>query len=91
MTTASKARPAFDRQGEQGDDERLDAALRSFVGDIGPTVALHLESCVRCGLCAQACHFHLATGDPKYTPAYKLEPTCARPAPSRRWCAGSAW
>jgi Fe-S oxidoreductase len=29
---------------------------------------------VRCGLCAQACHFHLATGDPKYTPAYKLEP-----------------
>ena len=25
-------------------------------------------------MCAQACHFHVATGDPKYTPAYKLEP-----------------
>ncbi len=73
MSTAA-LHPAFDRQGEQNDETRLDAALRSFVGDFGPTAALHLESCVRCGLCAQACHFHLSTGDAKYTPAYKLEP-----------------
>ena len=73
-TIAKVTKPAFDRQGDQGDDERVDAALRSFVTDIGRTVALHLEACVRCGLCAQACHFHQTTGDPKYTPAYKLEP-----------------
>jgi Fe-S oxidoreductase len=33
-----------------------------------------MESCVRCGLCAEACHFYVTTGDPKYTPVYKLEP-----------------
>jgi len=74
MTSTVQNKAPFDRQGAQGDEERVDAALRSFVDDIGATVALHLEACVRCGLCAQACHFHLATGDPKYTPAYKLEP-----------------
>jgi Fe-S oxidoreductase len=74
MTPTVQNKAPFDRQGAQGDEERVDAALRSFVDDIGATVALHLEACVRCGLCAQACHFHLATGDPKYTPAYKLEP-----------------
>lgn len=65
---------AFDRQGEQGDEARLDAAMRSFATDFGVTAALHMESCVHCGLCAQACHFHLATRDPKYTPVHKLEP-----------------
>jgi Fe-S oxidoreductase len=29
---------------------------------------------VRCGLCADACHFYRTTGDPKYTPIRKLEP-----------------
>jgi Fe-S oxidoreductase len=63
-----------DRQGDQPDQQRLDAAMRSFATDFGRTAALHMESCVHCGLCAQACHFHLATGDAKYTPVRKLEP-----------------
>ncbi len=71
-TTATK--PGFDRQGTAGDSARLDAALSSFVSDFSVTVGLHLEACVHCGLCAQACHFHMATGDPRYTPIYKLEP-----------------
>ncbi len=72
MTTTS--RPAFDRQGTLTDDERVRAATRAFVADFGVTTALHLESCVKCGLCADACHFYLTTGDPKYTPIHKLEP-----------------
>jgi Fe-S oxidoreductase len=64
---------AFDRQGDQRDEQRVDAAMRSFVAEIGVTAALHLESCVRCGLCAKACHFAVATGDPKYTPIRKLD------------------
>jgi Fe-S oxidoreductase len=71
---AAKAPPAFDRQGSQSDEVRLDAALKSFVSDFGRTVGLHLEACVRCGLCAQACHFYQATGDARYTPIYKLDP-----------------
>jgi Fe-S oxidoreductase len=56
------------------DEARLGAALRSFVAEFGRTAALHLESCVRCGSCAQACHFHVTTGDARYTPVLKLEP-----------------
>jgi len=63
----------FDRQGSQGDVERVQAAMRSFVREFGVTAALHMEACVRCGMCAEACHFHVTTGDAKYTPVYKLE------------------
>lgn len=71
--TAAPAARAYDQQGDLSDAARVDAALRSFVSEFGRTTALHLESCVHCGLCAQACHFHRATGDPKYTPVRKLE------------------
>jgi len=73
-SAAAAAKPAFDRQGDQSDEARVDAAIASFVRDFGVTAALHLESCVRCGLCADACHFYRTTGDPKYTPIHKLEP-----------------
>ncbi len=73
MDATSKPSAAFDQQGEQSDEARVDAAMHSFVSEFGVTAALHMESCVRCGLCAQACHFYLATGDAKYTPIRKLE------------------
>ena len=68
------ATASFDQQGTQSDEQRLQAAMQSFVSEFGVTAALHLESCVHCGLCAPACHFHVTTGDPKYTPIHKLEP-----------------
>jgi Fe-S oxidoreductase len=74
LNTPATPRQAFDKQGETGDSERVDAAVRSFVRDFGVTAALHMEACVRCGLCADACHFYLSTGQAKYTPVHKLEP-----------------
>ncbi|NWG73262.1 MAG: (Fe-S)-binding protein [Rubrivivax sp.] len=74
MSTATTAKPPYDRQGEQSDEARVDAAMRSFVREFGVTAAVHMEACVRCGMCAEACHFHVTTGEAKYTPAYKLEP-----------------
>ncbi|MDE2628964.1 MAG: (Fe-S)-binding protein [Burkholderiales bacterium] len=68
------ARAPFDKQGTLGDDARVDAAMRSFVREFGVTASLHMESCVRCGMCAEACHFYVTTGDAKYTPVHKLEP-----------------
>ena len=73
MNTQAAA-AAFDRQGDQDDVARLEAAMASFVSEFGVTAALHIESCVRCGLCAEACHFHVVTGDAKYTPVLKLDP-----------------
>jgi len=48
-------------------------ALRGFIADIGPGIALSLESCVHCGQCAEACQFYVQTGDPRYTPIHKVE------------------
>jgi Fe-S oxidoreductase len=63
-----------DKQGDRSDADRVAAAMSAFAMDYGRTAALYLESCIHCGNCAQACHFYLATGDPKYTPIWKLEP-----------------
>jgi len=41
---------------------------------IDARVASYFSSCVHCGLCAEACLFYTETGDPRYTPIYKLEP-----------------
>lgn len=50
-------------RGIAGFKEQIDAPTASF-----------FNSCVRCGMCADACLFYEATKDPKYTPIHKLEP-----------------
>lgn len=65
---------AFDAQRDMTDSERRSNAMRAFVRDFGMVAAAHLESCVRCGMCASACHFYIQTGDPKYTPIHKIRP-----------------
>lgn len=63
-----------DRQGDMPDAERVDRAMQSFMKDFSATAATYMESCIHCGHCADACHFYKVTGDPKYTPIWKLEP-----------------
>ena len=41
---------------------------------IDAPIASYFNSCVHCGMCAEACLFYTETGDPKYTPIHKLEP-----------------
>ncbi len=65
---------AYDVQGNLNDTQRRDAALNTFVRDFAKTAAIHMESCLRCGMCSNACHFYMATGEPKYTPINKLKP-----------------
>jgi Fe-S oxidoreductase len=69
--------PAFDRARATLDSARAPDARRAaqdFVARTGRDAAFQLEACVNCGRCAEACHFHLVTGDPRYTPVYKLRP-----------------
>jgi len=49
-------------------------AAQAFAAQADRDVAIQLEACVNCGQCAEACHFHIVTGDPRYTPIYKLRP-----------------
>ncbi len=69
-----KPETRFDKQGDMTDDERVQKAMAHFAKDFGTTAATYLDSCIHCGMCAEACHYYVATGDPKYTPIWKLEP-----------------
>lgn len=51
-----------------------EAAGHKFLSMVGADAATYVEACLRCGQCAQACHFYEASKDPKHTPAYKLFP-----------------
>jgi len=52
----------------------LKRGLHAFREQIDAPIATFFDSCVHCGMCAQACLFYTETEDPKYTPIHKLEP-----------------
>ncbi|MEK7990367.1 MAG: (Fe-S)-binding protein, partial [Thiotrichaceae bacterium] len=52
----------------------FERGYHAFQEQIDSSVAAYFQSCVRCGICAEACLFYTETDDPKYTPIYKLEP-----------------
>jgi Fe-S oxidoreductase len=56
------------------DEQKIARAKEAFLAGMDADMATYLESCIHCGMCAEACHFYLATQDAKYTPIYKLEP-----------------
>ena len=45
----------------------------TFIEETGGFVAAQLEACTRCGMCAEACHFYQATGNPEFAPVWKME------------------
>ena len=73
---ASSDKPAarYDKQGDMSDEERVEQAMTNFSKDFGRTAATYLESCIHCGVCAEVCQYYVQTGDPQYTPIWKLEP-----------------
>jgi len=56
------------------DQERVRAFKKAIVESTKAHQAIDLETCVHCGMCAQACHYYVSTQDPKYTPIHKLAP-----------------
>jgi Fe-S oxidoreductase len=52
----------------------FERGYQAFKEQIDAPIASYFQSCVHCGLCAEACLFYTETHDPKYTPIYKLEP-----------------
>lgn len=53
---------------------KVDIAVEKFLEQTDSEAASFFEACVHCGECAEACQFHLSTGEAKYTPTYKLRP-----------------
>lgn len=56
------------------DSERVARAKEVMRRRVGATDAAYLETCLHCGMCAEACHFYVATGAAKYTPIQKVAP-----------------
>ncbi|KOR28900.1 heterodisulfide reductase [Achromatium sp. WMS2] len=52
----------------------LELGIKLFKSCVDASVAAFFSSCVRCGICAQACLFYTETKEPEYTPIYRLEP-----------------
>jgi Fe-S oxidoreductase len=52
----------------------LEKGINALKEVIDAPIASYFESCVHCGICADACLFYTETGDPKYTPINKVEP-----------------
>ena len=63
----------YDRQGDMDDETRVTKAMHHFVKNFNTQTASYLDGCLHCGMCADACHFHVRTGDARYTPIWKIE------------------
>ena len=56
------------------DQDRVQRAKDVMIRELDGSHATYLETCLRCGMCAEACHFYRATGEAKYIPIYKVQP-----------------
>ena len=56
------------------DAERVKRAESTFVRELDGRMAVDMETCIHCGMCAEACHFYEATEDENYAPVRKVEP-----------------
>jgi len=66
MTTQTVETPELARPTSQ--------ELFDFLGTkLNRNLAMYFQSCQRCGICADNCHYYKATGDPRMIPAYKAE------------------
>lgn len=79
QTTFEQFRGAIQTLGDSlqpealSDEERVRRAKRVFLGRLDANMAFELESCVHCGMCAEACHFYVQTQQAKYTPTLKYD------------------
>ncbi len=95
MSADTTTKPAFDRQGDQGDEARVDAAMRTFVSEFGITAAVHIESCVKNAACAPRPAISTAPPATRSTrrstsSSPSAAPTSSKRARWRRSCASSA-
>ena len=54
--------------------DKLTLGMEAMRAQMDTRVMSYMSSCVHCGICAEACLFYTETGDPRYTPIYKVEP-----------------
>lgn len=59
--------------------EKIQKVFKDLVaGECGARMKTYMETCVRCGMCAKACHYYMSHKDPSYTPVAKVSQTMWR-------------
>ncbi|MGE5074181.1 MAG: (Fe-S)-binding protein [Anaerolineae bacterium] len=53
--------------------ETIDIALKTLEAQLNQPLATALESCARCGICAEACHYYRAEPKAEHIPAHRGE------------------
>jgi Fe-S oxidoreductase len=56
---------------DMSDAERVKRAKSAFMRKLDGRRAVDLDTCLHCGMCAEACPFYEATQNEKYAPVYK--------------------
>jgi Fe-S oxidoreductase len=70
---ADKDKQQHEAQAERVTEAGIASAVDAFRSKIDHRLAASLNSCVHCGLCAESCHYYLATGNPDMQPALKVK------------------
>ena len=60
--TIRKPEVRHDQQGDLSDAERVARAMEAFRRDLTSSTATYMDSCIRCGQCAEACHYYVTSG-----------------------------
>lgn len=53
-------------------DDDLNRGMAFFRGRLGPAESAYLQACVRCGLCAESCHYFRTAPEAENIPGHKL-------------------
>lgn len=78
MTAFKDFRNSLEHLGEYAtteplsDKEAVRRVKNTFLTRLDNQMAVDLETCIQCGMCAHACHFYEATEDGSYAPVYKF-------------------
>jgi Fe-S oxidoreductase len=68
--------PNLERAVSKLTPDKIQKAVNRVLGsESGARLKAYLDICVRCGLCADACHYYLSHQDPKYAPVGKVKQT----------------
>ncbi len=72
MDIARSARDPYDEKLDSLTDADIAKILAEFRRRFKADDVAAVHTCVRCGLCAEACHYYLTNGELEDVPAYKL-------------------
>jgi Fe-S oxidoreductase len=72
MEKTAEVRDPYIEKIENLGEEDIKTIINALKDKIGVAEASFVNSCVRCGLCADSCHYYLVSPQLENTPAYKL-------------------